>query len=103
MYLTKRTDDFYGLPRVVLIEDDGLIVARPKPWLSNFVLVSVFVSRNNVERLVAAGFVTNVQIDGLVQMRVEAVSDEFGLDQLRELEPTQVLIKPGVSEHVRGI
>lgn len=91
----------FKLPAVKkLIEDQLVLVCEPEEWLGYGAIVAIYRSDGDYERSVGTGLVINIQVNGLVQVKVVGGFDEDTQpEQLREelkgMQMSDIIIKPG--------
>lgn len=98
--LYEKIDTFSDLPKVILFEQDiGSLITESRSWMGNGVGVSVYQCSRGVERLVAHGVVSNIQVDGKSQIQISPIDDAKSEDQfigfVAAIPRDEFVIKPG--------
>lgn len=104
-FLSKKTPDFLGIPRVRLISGKDLIIVEGAPWLSLGVTTAIYVLEGEFERIVCAGEVINVQTNGLVQIQIREADLAYGslevaTQALGSMSKENILVRPGLFRRI---
>ena len=93
---------YFGNPRVrKVLRDDHLLIVEHSPWLGVGVATSVYIVEDQLERLVCVGEVINVQLNGLVQIKVALTPEGMQCWQdiwnaLDKQQMDSLIIRPGI-------
>ena len=96
--VVHKCPSFYESPRILkVIRESEILVVEKTPWLANAVSTAIYVEDDILERFVGGGFVINVQLNGLVQIKVE--THELGMSEVWEViqeRRDSLIIRPGL-------
>ncbi len=102
--LEHQCPTYYSNPKVKhVMKDYGLLIVERSPWLGMGVATSVYTVQGDLERLVCAGHVINIQQNGLVQIKISCT--EAGLthwndvwNELSSKSADSLIVRPGLHQ-----
>lgn len=90
-----ENSEFYSV-RIIEIRD-SIYLCHPNKLLSQDVFVSFYLQTNKLEKLIGYGVVTNVQMNGIIQITPLESTNGYSIEDLFAQNVSDIIIKPTVT------
>lgn len=84
-------------PKVIKVIDEKILLLSKSNWIGHQTHVAIYSFDDDFERLIASGRVINIQSNGLIQIHVELLLENYSIDHLSKIKST-LIVRPGVVE-----